>query len=155
MSKIKVRLLLTRELGRLAKWLRILGLDTVYFKEQNVSSLIIEALRQERIIITRNHHLPRSCGARIVVINAERLNAQLAEVLKRLQIKPVSDMMFTRCTLCNEPLTAIQKENAKDKVPAYVFAAQERFFACPQCSRIYWQGSHWGNVREILNKINS
>ena len=149
-----MKLLLTAELGRLVKWLRILGLDTAYFRGQNTSSLIIESLRQERIIVTRNRHLPKPTGARIVVIKADKLKEELAATLKILQIKPVSGMMFTRCILCNEPLVAAEKEKVKDRVPAYVFATQEKFVTCPACSRIYWQGTHWGNVEKLLKEID-
>ncbi|MBM3250612.1 MAG: hypothetical protein FJZ09_07275, partial [Candidatus Omnitrophica bacterium] len=115
-----MKFLLTKELGRLAKWLRILGLDTTYSKEAKAATLIIEALREERIIITRNHRLPAGRGVRIVVIEQEKIKAQLAEILEALKIKPDPDQMFTRCILCNEELQAIEKEKVKDKVPEYV-----------------------------------
>jgi len=148
-----MKFLLTRELGRLAKWLRILGFDTEYFKGDNHSSLIIQALRDERIIITRNHRLPQARGLKILLIKAEKIKAQMAEVLKALQIAPASDMMFTRCILCNEELLHIDKEKIKDKVPEYVFKTQEYFITCPKCTRIYWQGTHWGNVQATLEEI--
>ncbi len=148
-----MKLLLTKELGRLAKWLRILGFDTEYFKQGNLSSLIIEALRSERIIISRNHRLPRSAGIRIVVIGEERIKEQLAEILGALKIKPKSQEMFTRCIICNEKLEGIEKDKVKDKVPEYVFQTQKDFITCPKCKRIYWQGTHWGNVRHCLEEI--
>ncbi len=148
-----MKFLLTKELGRLVKWLRILGFDTEYFKQDNASSLIIEALRSGRIIITRNHRLPRSGGIQIILIEAERIKEQVAEVLKALKIKPDSDMMFTRCILCNEKLKEIEKEKVKDNVPEYVFKTQEDFITCPKCKRIYWQGTHWGDVTKTLKEI--
>lgn len=148
-----MKFLLTQELGRLAKWLRILGFDSVYFKEDNFGTLIIEALRDERIILTRNHHLPSSRGVKIVLIQDEKLKEQIKEVLTALKIKPSSDMMFTRCIICNEELADIAKEKVKDKVPEYVFKTQEDFITCPKCKRIYWQGTHWGNVQEIIKGI--
>ena len=148
-----MKLLLTRELGRLAKWLRILGFDTEYFKEANISSLIIQALRENRVIITRNHRLPRSAGLRVVLIKEEKLKEQLREVSKALEISLDSVLMFSRCIICNEELVEIAKDQIKDRVPEYVFNTQKDFISCPKCERIYWQGTHWGNVETILKEI--
>jgi hypothetical protein len=148
-----MKFLLTKELGRLAKWLRILGYDTLYFNQDNLSSLIIQALRDNRIILTRNHRLPQSRGVKIVVIQAERIKEQMSEALKTLKLELDSDKMFSRCIICNEELVDIDKEKLKDKVPEYVFKTQENFVTCPQCKRIYWQGTHWGNVANIIKGI--
>lgn len=148
-----MKFLLTKELGRLAKWLRILGFDAEYYREDNISSLIIRALGDERIILTRNHHLPQSRGLQIVTLKAEKIKEQIAEVLEQLKIKPDNHAMFTRCILCNTELTGIEKEKVKDKVPEYVFKTQTHFITCPKCQRIYWQGTHWGNVEKMLEGI--
>ncbi|MFH1457637.1 MAG: Mut7-C RNAse domain-containing protein [Candidatus Omnitrophota bacterium] len=148
-----MKFLLTRELGRLAKWLRILGLDASYVVESNLSSLIIQALRDNRIILTRNHRLPESRGIRIVLLKAQTLKEQLQEVLKTLDISLEPALMFSRCTICNEELAAVEKEKIKDKVPEYVYKTQEDFMSCPKCNRTYWQGTHWGNVAQTLKKI--
>jgi hypothetical protein len=150
-----MKFLLTKELGRLVKWLRILGLDTEYFKQDNTGSLIIEALRSGRIIITRNHHLPRSGGVKIMVIEAERIKQQVADILKALKIEPAAKTMFTRCTICNETLETVEKDKVQHKVPEYVFKTQQDFITCPKCKRIYWQGTHWGNVRHCLEEIGA
>ena len=150
-----MKFILTRELGRLAKWLRILGFDTAYEVEGSVSSLIIEALRESRIIITRNHRLPASRGIKTVLLKAETIKEQLGEVLETLKITPVPESMFSRCIICNEELLEIEKEVIKNKVPEFVFKTQTRFIICPQCKRIYWQGTHWGNVQNTLKEISS
>jgi hypothetical protein len=150
-----MRLLLTKELGRLAKWLRILGCDAVYFKEDNPGSLIIQALRDGRIILTRNQRLPQSRGIQIILIKNEKIKEQVAEAIRVLHIQPDPEMMFTRCIICNEELADIEKAKVKDKVPAYVYETQEDFITCPKCKRIYWQGTHWGNVTKTLEEIES
>lgn len=149
-----MKFLLTRELGRLATWLRILGFDTAYFNQNNPSSLIIQALREDRIILTRNQRLPKAGGIRIVLIKAQKVQAQLKETLDVLQLKPEKKLMFSRCCLCNLELVEIDKEKVKDKVPEYVFKTQDNFTTCPQCKRIYWQGTHWGNASQILEGIS-
>lgn len=148
-----MKLLLTRELGRLAKWLRILGFDAKYTKEERGGSLIIEALREDRAILTRNHHLPKSGAVKILVIESDKLKEQLTEILKDLKIQPEAGRMFTRCIVCNEELADIEKEKVRDKVPEYVYNTQEDFITCPKCHRIYWQGTHWGNVTKTLKDL--
>ena len=148
-----MKFILTKELGRLTKWLRILGFDTTYFNQNNLSSLIIQALRDDRIIITRNQHLSRPSGIKTILVEGEKIKEQIAEVIKKLDIQPDSNRMFSRCIICNEVLVDIDKETIKDKVPEYVFQTQEDFITCPKCRRIYWQGTHWGKVQKTLEGI--
>jgi uncharacterized protein with PIN domain len=114
---------------------------------------VITALREGRIIITRNSHLTKSAGISIVELKAELIREQIREIIKRLSLKPDKNSLFTRCILCNELLNSMAKDSAKNKVPEYVFKMQENFVSCPKCKRIYWQGTHWGNVSEILRDI--
>lgn len=148
-----MKLILTKELGRLAKWLRILGIDAAYFNQDNLSSLIIRALKEDRIILTRNQRLVRPTGIKIVFIKPETIKEQIKAALEALRIYPEEKKMFTRCIICNEELADIEKEKVKDKVPEYVFKTQEDFITCPKCQRIYWQGTHWGNVTQTLKEI--
>ncbi|MBI3991053.1 MAG: Mut7-C RNAse domain-containing protein [Candidatus Omnitrophica bacterium] len=148
-----MKFILTKELGRLVKWLRILGFDTIYYNQDKPSSLIIQALRDERIILTRNQHLPKDRGLKIMLIKNEKIKKQVEETLKILEIRLEPEKMFTRCILCNTLLVEIAKEKVKDKVPEYVFKTQENFITCPECKRIYWQGTHWGNVQKTLEDI--
>lgn len=149
-----MKFLLTKELGRLVRWLRIMGFDTEYFDSENKASLIITALREERIIVTRNKRLTKSSGIKIVALEAELIKHEIKELLQKLNLKPDDKQLFSRCIICNELLKSIEKEKVKDKVPEYVFKTQKEFVTCPKCQRIYWQGTHWGNVRQILKEIS-
>lgn len=148
-----MKFILTKELGRLSKWLRILGYDTVYFTQENKGLLLVEALRDNRIILTRNSRMPQAKGIRIINIASDYLQDQMRQLFKDLNIKPDEDTMFSRCTICNAELSQIDKDRAKDRVPEYVFKTQDDFLTCCQCGRIYWQGTHWGNVSKILEEI--
>ena len=147
------RFLLTKELGRLAKWLRILGFDTAYFTENNPGTLMIQALRDNRTILTRNRRLPESRGIRIIQLKSETLKEQLQEVLTGLNIALDVRHLFTRCIICNEELVAVDRKKIKERVPEYVYKTQRNFITCPQCHIIYWQGTHWGNVQGILKEV--
>lgn len=147
-----MKFLVTRELGRLAKWLRILGYDTVYSTEEKKSTLVISALRQNRIILTRNRRIS-SKGVRVLWIRSDLVREQISQVIKELGLSLDEETMFSRCTICNEEIEFIPKDKVKDRVPEYVFKTQQDFFTCPSCQRIYWQGTHWGNVQEIVWKL--
>ena len=88
-----MKFLLTRELGRLAKWLRIFGFDAAYARQDNDSSVVIQALRETRIIITRNHRFAGSCRFKVILLESETLKNQIVELLKELQLELKSDMM--------------------------------------------------------------
>jgi uncharacterized protein with PIN domain len=150
-----MKFILTKELGRLAKWLRILGYDAEYYKEENLSSLVVTSLRDNRIILTRNQRLPRQSSIKIMLLKPENLKEQIKETLKILNLKPNTELMFSRCILCNVELAEVEKDKIKDRVPEYVFMTHDKFVVCPQCKRIYWQGTHWGNVKDILKEICS
>lgn len=147
------KFILTRELGRLAKWLRLLGFDTQYFTENKISSLIIQALRDNRIILTRSLTMPDMHGKNILFIKSEHVKEQIAQVLKDLNLKPDKSRMFSRCIVCNVKLEKIEKRDIKDKIPEYVFRTQENFATCSQCKRVYWEGTHWGRAQETLEEI--
>lgn len=149
----RARFILTKELGRLAKWLRILGYDSKFYREDNLSTLVITALREERSILTRNSRMSRFPGPRVVRITADFVDKQIRQLLLELKLKPNPQDMFSRCVICNEGLRELAKDQAQGKVPAYVYQSQKDFKVCPQCNKIYWQGTHWGNVRKFLAKI--
>lgn len=146
------KFILTKELGRLAKWLRIMGFDASYFKEENKSILIITSLQEERIILTRDSRLSRFSGIRMLRIKSDFVKEQIEQVIADLKLKPNENGMFTRCIVCNELLGDIEKQKIKNKIPEYVYKTQSTFVSCPACKRVYWQGTHWGNVRKFLGE---
>lgn len=140
-------------LGRLARWLRILGYDTVYFSGDKRSDLIIMSLREERIILTRDSHLGKRQGFNRLVLNSDSVEEQLKKVIAHFKLKSDTNKVFTRCILCNRVLEEVPKSEVKGKVPLYVFENQERFTQCRYCSKIYWPGTHWDKVRKIIEEI--
>lgn len=148
-----MKFILTKELGRLSKWLRILGFDASCFSEDKKSGLIIKALREDRIVLTRNSRLGQHTGIKRLDIKSDNVFEQLKEIMEELAIKPDKSLMFSRCTICNEVLGSIKKELVKNKVPKYVFESVKDFVFCPKCQKIYWQGSHWGKIEDALKEM--
>ena len=148
-----MKFILSKELGRLCKWLRILGFDAVYFKGDNRGILLVEALRDGRIILTRNSKLSRKIGTKIIQIKSDKLRNQINQLIKELKLSPDKNLMFSRCIVCNSELEEVDKNRIKPKVPEYVFNNHQDFLTCPICGRVYWKGTHWGNVQSVLNQI--
>lgn len=151
-----MKFLATAELGRLCKWLRILGYDCEYCAapvEESLSSLKIRSLQEDRIILTRNARLGKRSGYKVVRVEGDFVESQLRQILKELKLEVCGDAMFTRCTLCNLPLGRIEKKDAEGKVPPFVYETNSDFVKCAKCGRIYWHGSHWGNVKEYVDGI--
>ena len=144
------RFILTKELGRLSKWLRILGFDTIYYTSDNIGELIVQALCDKRIIITKRKHVG---DLKVIAVHKNDVKEQLKEVIEKLHLTINQSMMFRRCIVCNALLEELTKEDCKGKIPDYVYNTQQEFYRCPACERIYWQGTHWGNVRRYLDEI--
>lgn len=148
-----MKFILTNELGRLTKWLRILGFDAAYLSGGSRSELIINSLREDRIILSRDRRMSQLSGVRFLRIKYDKVREQLKQTLEELDIKLENCPLFTRCVICNRQLEDIEKKKIKDKVPEYVYNTQGDFVICPECGRIYWQGTHWGNVRQLLDSV--
>lgn len=134
-------------LGRLAKWMRLLGYDTEFFKETDYNKLTVYADKEERTIITRNSRLKDLKN--VIFIKEERIEEQLRIILT---LFPETNPL-TRCSLCNTKIEVIIKEDIYEKVPEYVFNTQEKFYFCPKCKKIYWEGTHVELMREFLKRV--
>lgn len=149
-----MKFVVTKELGRLGKWLRILGFDVLYYQKENLMSLLVEAIRDNRVIITRCKKFKNLSGKQVVVLEENEIKKQLQEVIDKLNMHIDKDKMFIRCIICNELLKDVDKEKIKDKVPIYVYKTQREFKMCEKCKRVYWQGTHWGNIENTLEEIS-
>jgi uncharacterized protein with PIN domain len=147
-----MRFIVTDELGRLLRWLRILGFDTVL--EKNRSNLVMRSLREGRIILTRDSRSAPFTGTGIVRIDSDFVEEQLEQLIKKLNLKIDRNNLFSICVLCNEPLEPAAKDSVKDQVPQLVFQTQENFMRCPKCQKIYWRGTHWALVNKFLDRIS-
>jgi len=147
-----MRFIVTDELGRLLRWLRILGFDTVLEKDR--PNLVMRSLREERIILTRDSKSSRFTGTGIVKIDSDFVEEQLEQLIKKLNLKIDRNNLFSICVLCNEPLEPAEKDSVKDQVPQLVVKTQENFMRCPKCKKIYWRGTHWELVNKFLDRIS-
>ena len=133
--------------GKLARWLRMMGYDTLLFGHGEDYRMIRIALDQARIIVTRDTHVMERrviAGGRLraVLVTGDRAEDQMRQVMERLRLD--SDFRpFTLCLECNQSLVERDKQDVVDRVPPHVFRTQDQFVECPACHRVYWKGTHW------------
>lgn len=134
-------------LGKLAKRLRLLGLDVLYEPGLQDNEIIRLSLEQDRTILTRDRSLSkRPLASRHVLIKSEHVHEQLEQVLKTFRTLLDPSAFLTRCSMCNELLRGVSKQKVRDLVPAYVYDRTDRFLECTRCGRIYWKGNHVRNL---------
>jgi len=140
-------------LGSLAKWLKILGLDTRYDPALDDDDLVEIADRQDRILVTRDSRLVRRRRLREpIFIVSQDLHEQIHQVLREKNIKINPGLLLSRCLDCNRPTENVPREAVRDLVPAYVYRTQEKFSRCPACGKTYWQATHVTRMLERLRK---
>jgi len=153
MSSEPLKFIADAMLGRLARWLRILGHDVVYDSSISDNDLIARAIREHRIILTMDRKLTeRESAKNSLLIKSPSYKEQLKQVITHYNIDYKSGI-FTRCLVCNSLLASIEKEKIKDKVPPYVYSTQDEFDICQQCGRIYWSGTHRVKMLGMLGEI--
>jgi len=140
-------------LGRLCRWLRILGYDAAFFSGTGKSSLVYQALKEGRFILTRNHEVSKKQVIWMLVVESDKLAGQIRQVVSTLGLKPEESRFFTRCSFCNKLLIEISPEVAKGRVPDFVLETIHNFYECPDCHRIYWKGTHSDMFRSQLEAI--
>ena len=143
--------------GRLAKWLRALGYDTIFHKDFDDDTLIRICLSEGRVLLTRD---TRILERRVVttgqltamLIQDDDVLGQLKQVVGTLDLDS-RKRRFSLCLVCNEPLVQAAKEEVHGEVPPYVFKTQYTFHRCPSCRKVYWQGTHWERMKAQLEKV--
>ena len=135
--------------GKLARWLRVLGLDVLYSNKYQDDEIIRISNVEGRLILTRDVRLARRVPNQSLIIESGHYKEQIQQVVHSLKLKDFK--AFSRCLECNTPLQKVDKEAAFEKVPPFVYLTQERFARCPSCDRIYWHGTH---THEMLKKIH-
>ena len=135
-------------LGKLSKWLRILGFDTLYYRNKENDTLLELAFEENRQILTRKTSLKerKNIENHLLFIYENDSLKQLREVLEYYKLTIDPHDVFTRCLICNQKLEALPAALAKDRVPEYVANTEKAFFICPHCKKIFWRGSHYENM---------
>ncbi len=142
------RFLCDAMLGRLAKWLRLLGYDARYADLPD-DDLVALARAEGRVLLTRDTRLVRrpDVGPH-GFIRHDRVRDQLRQVAADFHLDPAR--AGSRCMRCNEAVDPLPRPEAAGRVPPHVWRTQQAFTRCPACGRIYWPGTHWDRMTQQL-----
>jgi hypothetical protein len=144
-----------RTLGKLAKWLRILGYDTSYDEGTIDRGLLQRGVKEGRIVLTRRRDMAkRNFSGHMIIVKADHVVSQIREVAEALSLKPEKENMLSLCIKCNQTLESVSKKEIKEKVPDYIFQTQDIFRVCPRCRSVYWAGTHREKILSFITSHN-
>ena len=152
-----MKFIVDHNVGKLVKWLRMLGYDTEFFTGEDDWQMVISALREDRIILTRDTGIMKlgvvdSGQVKSIFVNSDNPEEQIRQVNESLNLD-FHDGLFTRCMECNNPLQERTLAEVKGRIPPYVYKTREEYMECAACNRIYWKGTHWQAMIEKLQKL--
>ena len=155
MSTDRFKFMIDQNVGKLAKWLRMIGYDAKFFTGVDDTEMVNTAIVENRILLTRDTRIKdrkvvTNGQLKIILINSDRLRDQIKQIISSLQLTKNSLRPFTLCIECNQSLIERNKDDIKDRLPPYVYQTQHQFVECPVCHRIYWRGTHWQSMMERI-----
>lgn len=140
-------------LGKLARWLRLLGYDVFYSPGADDETLIRVAKEEGRILLTRDTQLLRRKDVpQFLLIMSDDWQEQILQTAYRLDLD-LDGQRMTRCVECNALLEPVEKEEIKYELPRHVYRTQENFSRCPKCRKIFWAGSHCERANMVIERI--
>lgn len=145
-------------LGKMARWLRMLGQDVTYNVELNDNELLDLAKKESRVLLTKDLELFQRAAVRGIdafFVEGKSESARLAEVAQRYGLALAIDMEKSNCPVCNTKLQATPKAALSNELQKNTYTYYERFWKCPNCGQIYWQGAHWKQISNTLNEAQA
>jgi uncharacterized protein with PIN domain len=144
------RFVVDAHLGRLTRYLRMLGFDSLYEQARADRELVRVSLEERRVLLTRDRELLMHRNlVHGIYVRGARPRDQLAYVLGRLDLGE-SCRPFTRCMACNEKLRCVDRKTIIDRIPVRVAQRHATFHLCPGCGRVYWRGTHWQRMQRFV-----
>ena len=138
-------------LGTLARWLRLMGINTSYEKDLSDKEMTKLVRETDRILLTRDLDLARILGDRSIRIESTTLEDQLNQFLSLFPELPLQPL--TRCSICNGTLSDLPSTEVRDRVPEGVIEHYDTFWKCESCGKIYWPGSHHEKIKQTIQDL--
>jgi uncharacterized protein with PIN domain len=145
-------------LGKLARWLRMLGHDVHYYRDSEDKRLLEMAKSEKRVLLTRDLELyqrAKTQAVEAVFVEAADEAGKLADLASRFGFKLEIDLSISRCPKCNEMIRAVSKEDVVHQIPELTSTYYDEFWKCPGCGQVYWRGAHWKKIEKTLEEANS
>jgi uncharacterized protein len=142
-------------LAGLARWLRLLGFDTVVYSSEAGRPMMRLAEEEQRILLTRRRDMKeRQFAGDLFLLPEASTGRQLSFVISKYSLKANSEKIFSICLICNHRLHPVGREDVRDLVPPFVFENCDQYNQCKRCGKIYWQGTHVRNALQFLENNN-
>lgn len=141
-------------LGKLTRWLRMLGYDVEYSSSLNDKQLMEIAKGEGRVLLTSDLDLYQQAmmqGLEAFLVEGATEAEKLANLAKRFHLRLEIDVTVSRCPKCNTIIQPIPKREVVGRVPRMTLSRYDEFWECPGCGQIYWRGSHWKRISKTLN----
>lgn len=146
------RFVLDAHLGRLAAYLRMLGVDCLYRNDFTDPELVHISVDESRILLTRDRRLLMHKAIRQgCLVRSLDPTEQFSQIIQRYALKS-RDRLFNRCLLCNHELRAVSKTEVVDRLEPLTRMYFDEFHICPQCRQIYWKGSHYSRMLQLIER---
>ena len=145
-------------LGKLTRWLRMLGQDVLYSVQFDDSQLLEFAKNEKWVLLTKDFGLYKraiSRGMDAYYVEGKTESESLAEVAKRYGLSLMIDMDKSHCPVCNTKLKQTPKEQLQNELKKNTFTYYDKFWKCTNCRQIYWQGAHWKQINNTLNQAQA
>jgi uncharacterized protein with PIN domain len=152
---MQVKFIADDHLGKLARYLRIIGLDCLYYRVVSDDALMDISEKENRVVLSRDWNLYRFIPSqRYFFLKTEDTLLQLKDVCDHFRIDPFCKM-FERCPVCNELLVPVEKKDVRSRVPPKSYNWKDEFKECGSCKRIYWPGTHYeamvSRIRDVFS----
>jgi uncharacterized protein with PIN domain len=149
------RFVLDVHLGKLAKYLRMLGFDTMYSNAYDDDEIVLHAQLDQRIILTRDlGMLKRNDVQRGYWLRSDQSKNQLKEIINRFDLyNSIQPMTF--CMKCNSRIHSIDKTKIADQLQPDTLKYFDEFYQCSGCRQVYWKGSHYDRMIELVEKVRN
>ena len=145
-------------LGKLARWLRMLGHDVTYNIQLNDNDLLELAKKENRVLLTKDLELYKRANGKDIdalYLEGKSESERLAEVAKRYISILEIDMEKSHCPVCNTKLKATPKDQLSGEIEKNTFTYYDKFWKCPNCGQVYWQGAHWKQITNTLKEAQA
>jgi uncharacterized protein with PIN domain len=151
---MEIKFIVDNNVGKLARWLRLMGYDTLLLKQKDDNQMIQRTLSENRVVLTKDAQFMK----RRLVTNGILKAIHIKQDDPKLQVQEVVQILnlnyhfkpFSLCLECNRMLTPRSKEEVQNLVPTHVLETQTQYTECPACHRVYWSGTHW---RAMVKKL--
>lgn len=136
----------------------MLGYDTLFINGLDDDELIRIALKEDRVLLTKDsgimlRRIVTTGKLKAILIREDDVREQLRQVVEALNLGLNSDP-FSLCLECNAPLVPRKKEEVRDLVPPYTYQTHDHYMQCPNCQRIFWQGTHWQKMTQEIQELS-